>query len=177
HTLAAPGATIEDITDVNSFFLVALGGFIQATAAAYAPSWTVADGSTQNAVGVASFVETGGATAYTLAADGGGFALTGVAASLIYTAPRVLAAAGGAFALAGSAVNLTHFIPRRLVADAGAFALSVVAASLQYASRACTLGGHTMAYDYDIFGTDPRTTDPITTQNGSSLLVLVGVDN
>src|SRR5690606_6611407 len=55
--------------------------------------------------------------------------------------------------------------------------LSGVAATLQYTSRAPTLGGHTMAYDYDNFGTDPRTTDPITTQNGSTLLVLVGVDN
>lgn len=61
-----------------------------------------------------------GAAAYTLTADAGTFALTGVAAAL--RAARTLTAASGTFALTGNAANLLY--GRKLAAGAGSFALT-----------------------------------------------------
>jgi hypothetical protein len=72
------------------------------------------------------FAPSGGATAYTLTADSGEFALTGTGATL--AAGRVLPADSGAFALTGTDATLTR--GRVLAADSGSYALTGTAATL-----------------------------------------------
>lgn len=216
HTLAAPGATLEDITDVGSYFLLALGGFVQSTAAAYTASWTVADGSAQNAVGVVAFVETGGGgptpTEATLAVTLGAASASATAVSTISAAvDRTLGAAtcvatgaqpapsgsgsvsvtlaAAAVVAAGSSTvsaTLAGVLGDATVVAAGAAEIrGAVSASLGAATVAATnittavpaIGSHTLKWVYEGSGTDPHVSDPITTQNGSMLLVSVAAAN
>lgn len=141
------------------------------------------------------FAPSSGATAYTLPADSGTFALTGTDATLarsrILTADaasfaltgtaatlakgRVVAADSGAFALTGTAATLTR--GRVLAADSGTFALTGTAAVLEYTP----VGGPTYTLtadpaDFALTGTAAVLAHGHVLSADSNSIVLTGTD-
>lgn len=177
NTAASPLATVEEVNNASLYYPLAIGAAVQATAAAVAASWTTTAAPGGGAVWTVALHEAGSTpVAYTLPADAGSYALTGVAAALAYIAARKLAADTGAFGLTGSDATLHYAAARRLAADAGLFAVAGIAASLRYSGAmapAPTLGDNAIVWSRNGMGTNPQSAGPMVTQTGSKLVVVL----